>query len=181
MKYYVFLFALLLLGACSDGTSDSPETGKAQQVLNQMKGTYQGRIEVNNLYETVRIDIGTNVSVKYLPTYQILHRIFTDSGELEAALASIEKIAFTAETDQLAITQDYTMLSMKPADLMFSVEIEGTQHEIVATFQSQAYRDTYYGDLSLSIYASELYCDGVAYDLTDNGVVYLIDNAKKDS
>jgi hypothetical protein len=27
--------------------------------------------------------------------------------------------------------------------------------------------------------ASELYCDGKAYSLTDNGITYLIDNAKK--
>ncbi len=181
MKQFVLFIGLLLFFSCSDSNNESYNTGDAQQVYDQMKGTYQGRILVNNISESVRIEIGSDFAIKYLSTYPILSRIFSDAGDLEAAVNSMEKFEFTANTDQMVIGENYTVLQLKPTDLFFSITVDGISHDIIVTFQSNAYRNGRYGDLSVSIYASELYCDGKPYDLTNNGISYIIDNATKDN
>jgi hypothetical protein len=68
---------------------------------------------------------------------------------------------------------------MEPGDLLFTAKVAGREYAVTVTFQTLAYRSTLYDDLSVTMQASELYCDGKAYSLTDNGITYMIDNAKK--
>ena len=68
---------------------------------------------------------------------------------------------------------------MKPGDLLFTAKVGGRDYAVTVTFQTFAYRSTLYDDLTVTMKASELYCDGKAYSLTDNGITYVIDNAKK--
>ena len=178
MKCLILLLGLLILGACSESNDEGYDVNGAQQEYNRMKGTYQGNVVVNNLPATVQIVIDKDFTVKNLPSYPILSRIFTGS-ELDAAESSLEKVTFVAETDQMLITDGYLLLTMHPGDLQFQVMVNGKAHDIVATFQARAYRNNLYGDLSVNMIASELYCDGVSYDLSQNGISYLVDSAKK--
>ena len=180
MKNYVALFGLLLLCACSDSTTDGYDTGDAQQLYNQVTGSYRGNVMVNNLPSTVQIVVGTDFTVKNLPTYPILNRIFTDGKELEAAMNSVEKVTFTTEMDQMTITDGYILMTTHPGDLQFTVTARDKSYQIVTTFQTRFYSNRLYGNLTVSMVATELYCDGVAYDLSQNGISYVIDSAVKD-
>lgn len=178
LKYCILCLGLFLCGACSDSSEEGYDTGSAQQIYNDLRGTYQGTVTVNNLPATIQIVIGTDFTVKNLPTEPILARIFNGS-DLEAAVASMEKVNFTAETDQMAIVDSYFMLTMMPGDLMFTVKVGENSYPVTVTFQTRAWRSHLYDDLSMSLFASELYCDGVSYDLSQNGISYVVDNAKK--
>ena len=79
----------------------------------------------------------------------------------------------------MAVGDRNISLSMKPGDLLFTAKVGESSHDVTVTFQTVAYRSTLYDDLSVTMQASELYCDGKAYSLTDNGITYVIDNAKK--
>ena len=177
-KNYLFLAGLLLLGACSEDSQQGYDEARAQQTLNEMKGVYDGMVMVNNLPQAVQIVIGTDFTVNRLPTEPILSHIF-NGGELEAAVNSVETVNFTAATETMAVGDRNISLSMKPGDLLFTAKVGGRDYAVTVTFQTLAYRSTLYDDLSVTMQASELYCDGKAYSLTDNGITYVIDNAKK--
>ncbi len=179
LRSLVFVLGLLPFCACSDDTSQGYNVDEAQQIFNKMKGTYDGTVMVNNLPSPLQICISSDFTVKGLPTYPVLSRIFNDSGELEEAVNSMEKVNFTAETDNMIVGGQSTVLTLKPADLVFQVTVGGKKHEVVVSFQTMASRDSRYGNLTVSMLATELYCDGIAYSLKDNGISYLVDNASK--
>ena len=177
-KNYLLLAGLLLLGACSEDSQQGYDEASAQQTLDNMKGVYDGTVMVNNLPQAVQIVIGTDFTMKRLPTEPILSHIFSGS-DLEAAVNSVETVNFTAETGIMTVGERNIALSMEPGDLLFTAKVAGREYAVTVTFQTLAYRSTLYDDLSVTMQASELYCDGKAYSLTDNGITYMIDNAKK--
>ena len=177
-KNYLLLAGLLLLGACSEDSQQGYDEASAQQTLDNMKGVYDGTVMVNNLPQAVQIVIGTDFTMKRLPTEPILSHIFS-GGDLEAAVNSVETVNFTAETGIMTVGERNIALSMEPSDLLFTAKVAGREYAVTVTFQTLAYRSTLYDDLSVTMQASELYCDGKAYSLTDNGITYMIDNAKK--
>ena len=107
----------MLLGACSEDSQQGYDEARAQQTLNEMKGVYDGTVMVNNLPQAVQIVIGTDFTVKRLPTEPILSHIF-NGGELEAAVSSVETVNFTAATETMAVGDRNISLSMKPGDLL---------------------------------------------------------------
>lgn len=179
LRNLFLMLGLLALNACSEDTAQSYNVDDAQQIYNQMKGTYNGTVMVNNLPTALQIYIASDFTVKYLPTYPILSHVFTSSGELEEAVNSMEKVTFTAQTDNMGVGEQSTVLTLKPSDLVFNVKVGGKEKEVVVSFQTIVYRDNRYGNLTVNIQATELYCDGTAYSLKDNGIVYFVDCATK--
>ena len=105
-KNYLLLAGLLLLGACSEDSQQGYDEASAQQTLDNMKGVYDGTVMVNNLPQAVQIVIGTDFTMKRLPTEPILSHIFS-GGDLEAAVNSVETVNFTAETGIMTVGENY--------------------------------------------------------------------------
>ena len=69
---------------------------------------------------------------------------------------------------------------MKPTDLVFTVTVDGKSYKVDALMEGMLYANTTYDELSMSMDVTELNCDGVKYDMVNNGVNYFVDNAKKE-
>ena len=142
-KNYLLLAGLLLLGACSEDSQQGYDEASAQQTLDNMKGVYDGTVMVNNLPQAVQIVIGTDFTMKRLPTEPILSHIFS-GGDLEAAVNSVETVNFTAETGIMTVGERNIALSMEPGDLLFTAKVAGREYAVTVTFQTLAYRSTLY-------------------------------------
>ena len=90
-----------------------------------------------------------------------------------------ETTTFTAPVSNLSVMSNSSVLTMEPSDLVLTVT-EGNQHkQLSVLIQAYASWARSWGDLTVEMYAIELYYDGKKYDLTNNRIEYFIDNAKK--
>lgn len=179
-KLLLGLLIAFSFSACQSSDKAEYNEQEAQQMYDDLKGTYVGNILVDNIPQQIRITIGNDLSIKSFPLRPILRRIFTDEKQYEEADASITGYTFTTPINSMAIASGSAILQMDPADVMFTVKVEGKNYQVVAQLESRAYVNRTYDNLSLEMNAIELYCDGVAYDVIQNGVTYIIDNAKKE-
>ena len=163
---------------CSESTTDMDESD-AQQVFNSIKGTYVGNILVDNVPQKVYLIVDDNFTMKYLPVRPILERIFTGAA-LDEAEQSAGSVAFTATLDLMTVAGSNSHLHMKPTDLVFTVTVDGKSYKVDALMEGMLYATTTYDELSMSMDVTELNCDGVKYDMVNNGVNYFVDNAKKE-
>lgn len=179
-KLLLGLLIAFSFSACESRDKTEYNEQEAQQVYNDLKGTYVGSIPIDNIPQQIKITIGDDLSIKSFPLSPILRRIFTDGKQYDEAVASVKDYTFTTPIKGMAITSGTAILQMDPADVMFTVKVEGKDYQVVAQLESRAYINRTYDNLSLDMYVIELYCDGVAYDVTKNGVTYIIDYAKKE-
>ena len=179
-KYAFVLMALFSLLACSDDDPEEMNTDTGTMIYNEIKGTYEGSVRVENEMLPVIIVVANDeFTVKRLPLLPILKRIFTSQSELEEALKSVgETTTFTAPIVNLTVTRT-SLLTMDPTDLVLTVTVNGERRQVSALIQSYANWVRSWGTLSAEMRVVELYCDGKKFDLTDNRIEYLIDDAKK--
>lgn len=144
-----------------------------------MRGTYIGNVMVNNLPVRTYVTIDNELTVRQLPTEPILRRVFTDEKELEEAVASVPSVVFTAQTDNMVISGNNIMLSMLPNDLLFTAQVSDKTYHVAVRMTSTTLVNIITNELSLNMDATELYCDGQAYDVKTNGINYFIDIANK--
>ena len=93
----LFLLALVCCYGCSEATTEMDE-GNAQQVYQNIKGTYVGNIMVDNIPQKVNLTVGDHLEVRYLPARPILQRVFKDAA-LDEAEKSAGSVVFTADID----------------------------------------------------------------------------------
>ena len=180
-KYVLVLVSVLSLFACSDDDPVEINEDTATMIYNDIKGTYEGNVRVGNETHPVRIIIANDeFTIKQLPLQPILQRVFTDQGQLEEVMKSVgETTTFTAPVSNLSVMSNSSVLTMEPSDLVLTVT-EGNQHkQLSVLIQAYASWARSWGDLTVEMYAIELYYDGKKYDLTYNRIEYFIDNAKK--
>ena len=181
LKYVLVLVSVLSLFACSDDDPVEINEDTATMIYNDIKGTYEGNVRVGNETRPVRIIIANDeFTIKQLPLQPILQRVFTDQGQLEEVMKSAgETTTFTAPVSNLSVMSNSSVLTMEPSDLVLTVT-EGNQHkQLSVLIQAYASWARSWGDLTVEMYAIELYYDGKKYDLTNNRIEYFIDNAKK--
>ena len=178
MKKLLFLFALVCCYGCSDSTTTIDE-GNAGQIYNIIKGTYVGNIMVDNIPQKVSLTVGDDFEVKYLPVRPILQRIFKDAA-LDEAEESAGSVVFTMPIDQMAVTGSNAYLLLEPTDLVLTVKVDGKNYTVNALMEGVLFANTTYDELSMTVKVTQLDCDGTHYDMVNNGVNYLVDNAKKE-
>lgn len=178
MKKIIFLLLLLCCYGCSDSSTEMNE-GRAQEMYNSIKGTYDGNIMVDNIPQTINISVGNDLTMRYLPLRPILRHIFSGS-ELDKAENSAGKVSFTIPFDQMIISNGNIYLTLEPTDLMFSLTIDGKVYAGSALIEGTAFVNKATDNLTLSLDVTALYCDGIAYDLKNNGINFFVDNAKKE-
>lgn len=179
MKKLLFFLALVCCYGCSDNTVTEMNEGNAQQLYNTIKGTYMGNIMVNNIPQKTYLTIDNNLTVKYLPVRPILERIFTDAA-LDEAEKSAGSVVFTASIDQMAVTGGNAYLKPEPTDLVFTVKVGSKSYTVNALMEGVLYANTTYNELSMTMNVTQLNCDGIQYDMVNQGVNYYVDNAKKE-
>lgn len=179
MKQILFLFVLLCCYGCSESSSEINENS-GQQMYNAIKGTYAGTVMVDNVPQKLRVTIGNDLTVKYLPVRPILERIFTDGAALDKAEKTAGAVVFTASIDQMVISQGNAYLTLEPTDLVFPVKVDDKTYSVAALVNGTLFANRAFDELSVDLNVSELYCDGNSYDMTKNGVNYYVDNAKKE-
>ena len=163
---------------CSDSTTTIDE-GNAGQIYNIIKGTYVGNIMVDNIPQKVSLTVGDDFEVKYLPVRPILQRIFKDAA-LDEAEKSAGSVVFTASIDQMAVTGGNAYLKPEPTDLVFTVKVDSKSYTVNALMEGVLYANTTYNELSMTMNVTQLNCDGIQYDMVNQGVNYYVDNAKKE-
>ena len=177
MKKLLFLFALVCCYGCSDSTTTIDE-GNAGQIYNIIKGTYVGNIMVDNIPQKVSLTVGDDFEVKYLPVRPILQRIFKDAA-LDEAEKSAGSVVFTAPLDKMAVTGSNAYLLLEPTDLVLTVQVDGKKYVVNARLEGLLFANTTYDGLSMTLDVTQLNCDGITYDMVNNGVNFLVDSAKK--
>ncbi len=178
MKKLLFLFALVCCYGCTESTTTMDE-GNARQLYYTIKGTYVGNIMVDNLPQKVNLTVGDDFEVKYLPVRPILQRIFKDAA-LDEAEKSAGSIVFKAPIDQMAVTGSNAYLLLEPTDLMLTVKVDGKNYTVYALMEGALFANTTYDELSMTVNVTQLSCDGIQYDMVNNGINYIVDNAKKE-
>ena len=178
-KLLICAMALMGCVACDEGTEPSYTDEYGQQAYNDMKGTYEGNIMVNNLPQKLSVTIGNDFTVRPLPAAPMLERIFTAEGELDKALRSAQNITFKAPTDKMALTGVTSLLTMEPTDLQFSVTVDDKSYEVTALIESSVYVNLGTHELSMNMDVVNLYCDGKSYDVKTNRINYFVDIARK--
>ena len=162
---------------CSDSTTTIDE-GNAGQIYNIIKGTYVGNIMVDNIPQKVSLTVGDDFEVKYLPVRPILQRIFKDAA-LDEAEKSAGSVVFTAPLDKMAVTGSNAYLLLEPTDLVLTVQVDGKKYVVNALLEGLLFANTTYDELSMTLDVTQLNCDGITYDMVNNGVNFLVDSAKK--
>lgn len=183
MKKIIFLTMIACcMVACSSSSNESEYTeDKAQQVYKQMKGNYQGQIIIDNEPQTIRFILDKDFCAKQIPLKPLLGRIFTDKAQLSKALesTSTQSIDFVAPTDVLNINTSQVLLTMKPADLIFTATVDNSDYKVIATINSSAYKSMAFNGLTINMSVTELNCNGKDYDVTKEPIFYFIDSATK--
>lgn len=179
MKKILFLLALICCYGCSESTTEMNEN-TAQQMYNSIKGTYTGNIMVDNVPQKVSLTVGNDLTVKYLPVRPILERIFTDGAALDEAEKTAGAVVFTATIDQMMVSEGNVYLTLEPTDLVFNVKVGDKTYPVAALLEGGLYANRATDELSMIVDVTQLNCDGISYDMTQNGVTYIVDNAKKD-
>ncbi len=184
-KLLLFSFRVILstifvftLSACSSDNTKEYSQESAQQVFNNLKGTYQGPVLIDNIPQTVAITIGNDFSVKRLPLSPILKKIFTDENQLKEALSSTNDITFTAKIQNIQITTLNALLTMETTDFIFKVKVGGKDYQVNSLIKSEVYQIND-NTISVNIEVKELSCEGMVYDLTKNPITYNIDLASR--
>ena len=177
MKKLLFLLALVCCYGCSDSTTEMNE-GNARQLFYTIKGTYVGNIMVDNIPQKVNLTVGDNFEVKYLPMRPILQRIFKDAA-LDEAEKSAGSVVFTAPIDQMGVSGSIAYLQLEPTDLVLTVQVDGKKYVVNALLEGLLFANTTYDELSMTLDVTQLNCDGITYDMVNNGVNFLVDSAKK--
>ena len=72
-----------------------------------------------------------------------------------------------------------SVLSMDPTDIVFMVTVGGKQKQVSALMEAYASWNSVWDELTVDMNVKELFCDGQSYSLTDNRIIYYIDNAHK--
>ena len=178
MKKLLFLLALVCCYGCSDSTTEMNE-GNARQLFYTIKGTYVGNIMVDNIPQKVNLTVGDNFEMKYLPMRPILQRIFKDAA-LDEAEKSAGSVVFTAPLDKMAVTGSNAYLLLEPTDLVLTVKVNGKNYTVNALMEGVLFANTTYDELSMTVKVTQLDCDGTHYDMVNNGINYIVDNAKKE-
>lgn len=179
MKKILFLLALICCYGCSESTTEMNE-GTAQQMYNSIKGTYTGNMMVDNVPQKVSLTVGNDLTVKYLPVRPMLERIFTDGAALDEAEKTAGAVVFTATIDQMMVSEGNVYLTLEPTDLVFNVKVGDKTYPVAALMDGGLYANRATDELSMIVDVTQLNCDGISYDMTQNGVTYIVDNAKKD-
>lgn len=184
-KLLLFSFRVILstifvftLSACSSDNTKEYSQESAQQVFNNLKGTYQGPVLIDNIPQTVAITISNDFSVKRLPLSPILKKIFTDENQLKEALSSTNDITFTAKIQNIQITTLNALLTMETTDFIFKVKVGGKDYQVNSLIKSEVYQIND-NTISVNIEVKELSCEGMVYDLTKNPITYNIDLASR--
>ena len=184
-KLLLFSFRVILstifvfpLSTCSSDNTKEYSQESAQQVFNNLKGTYQGPVLIDNIPQTVAITIGNDFSVKRLPLSPILKKIFTDENQLKEALSSTNDITFTAKIQNIQITTLNALLTMETTDFIFKVKVGGKDYQVNSLIKSEVYQIND-NTISVNIEVKELSCEGMVYDLTKNPITYNIDLASR--
>lgn len=184
-KLLLFSFRVILstifvftLSACSSDNTKEYSQESAQRVFNNLKGTYQGPVLIDNIPQTVAITIGNDFSVKRLPLSPILKKIFTDENQLKEALSSTNDITFTAKIQNIQITTFNALLTMETTDFIFKVKVGGKDYQVNSLIKSEVYQIND-NTISVNIEVKELSCEGMVYDLTKNPITYNIDLASR--
>lgn len=180
-RYAWVLMALLAFVGCSSNDPEEINEDTATRIYNELKGTYEGSVRVGNEMRRVTVIVANDeFTVKQLPLLPILQRIFTNQGELEEALKSAgETSTFTAPVLNISVMANSSLLTMDPADLVFTVTVGGERKQVSALISAYANWVKQWGEMSVQMNVIELFCDGQKYQLTDNRIEYFIDNAKK--
>lgn len=178
MKKIIFLLLLICCYGCSETTTEMNE-GSAQQMYNSIKGTYVGNIMVDNIPQSINITIGNDLSVRYLPLRPILGHVFS-GAELDEAEKSAGSVTFTIPLDQMMIAAGNIYLTLEPTDLLFSLTIDNKPYAVSALMEGTAFVNKATDNLTMSLDVTSLNCDGIAYDLKNNGINYFVDSAKKE-
>lgn len=171
------IFVITLFACSSDNTKEYSQEN-AQQVFNDLKGTYQGPVLIDNIPQTVTITIGNDFSVKRLPLSPILKKIFTDENQLKEALSSTNDIIFTAKIQNIQITTFNALLTMETTDFVFKVKVGGKDYQVNSLIKSEVYQIND-NTISVNLEVKELSCDGMVYDLTKDPITYYIDLANR--
>ncbi len=183
MKITTLITSILFLCGFAACSEDNKETiydeGKAQAVLNRIKGTYTGNVIIDNIPRQVSVIISDNFSIKQLPLKPILERIFTDEKMLSDALASSENVDFSAPLENMTIASKEVFLKVEGTDLQVIVLVGGKSYQISAMMESSVYINMSTNALSLNIDITELLCDGHSYNVKTNKINYFIDIANK--
>jgi len=153
--------------------------GTAQQMYNSIKGTYVGNIMVDNIPQKINVSIGNDLSMRYLPLRPILGHVFS-GADLDEAEKSVGSVTFTIPLDQMMIAEGNIYLTLEPTDLVFSVTVDNKPHTVSALMEGTAFANKSTDNLTLSLDVTALNCEGIAYDLKNNGINYFVDNAKKE-
>jgi hypothetical protein len=151
----------------------------AQQMYNEMRGTYVGNIMVDNIPQKVYVTIGDDFTVSQLPLKPILERLITDNSELNEAIESADNTTFTAPTDNMTVSGNYVLLTMTTSDILFTIQVGGQSKQVSAMIASVAEVNTYSKELSLYMEVKDLYYNGQSYDVSKNRITYYLDIADK--
>lgn len=178
MKKILFLLLLLCCYGCSESTTEVNED-TAQQVYNNLKGTYVGYVLVDNIPQKMVITIANNLQVRQLPLKPILERILTDETQLTEALALANYAELTIPLESMQLYGSDVLLRMEDTNLQVAVTIEGITYQINALFSALAHIETNTDILTLEMDVTELLCNGQSYDLNNNRISYYVDIANK--
>lgn len=180
-RYAFVLMALFALFACSDDDVKEITDDTATRIYNKIKGTYEGVVRVDNTTCPVTIIVANDeFTIKRLPLRPILKVIFPNEKELEEAVTSAgETTTFVAPVVGLAVMTNTSVLSMDPTDIVFMVTVGGKQKQVSALMEAYASWNSVWDELTVDMNVKELFCDGQSYSLTDNRIIYYIDNAHK--
>lgn len=176
---YIVLLLCLSLTACSGNSTEEFTEIDAQNAYDNLKGTYVGNMLVDNVPTSVSVVIGSDFSVRYLPVNSLLSRIFTSDAELQAAIKSAAGVVYNAPTVSIAISGDQLRLSMEPTDLVFNVTVNDHVYTVAALMTATVLYNHSFDTLSLSMTVDELSCNGVTYNLSQDGITYFIDTATR--
>jgi len=174
----LFTVAVIIIASCSSDSTKEYSKENAQEVFNDLKGTYQGSVLVNNLPQNVTITIGNDFVVRRLPLKPILEKIFIDESQITEALSSAHDVVFTAKVQNIQITTYNVLLTMEPTDFIFRVSVNGKDYQIDAFIKSEAYKINN-NTINANLEITELTCDGTAYDITKSPIIYYIDLATR--
>ena len=178
-NFVIGIWLLLVCVACSGDSAQEVTVDKAQQVYNEMKGTYVGGVWVDNTPRSVTIVVDNEFTVRQLPLKPILSRVFLDASSLSEALTNNPNVVFTAPTKTMNIIQNSIMLVMEPTELLLKIDVQGKTYHISAQVETVAYRNSLTGYLTVNMDVTELTCNGETYDLSISRINYLIEDAVK--
>ena len=180
-RYAFVLMAFFAISACSDDNPVEINENTATKIYNEIKGTYEGYAKVGNDSHPITIVVANDeFTVKRFPLQPIFKRIFTNERQLDQALKSVgETTTLKAPVVNIGVLANSSMLTMEPVDVVMSVTVDGEKKQVSVLIESIAQWNKSWAELSAAMKVKELFCDGQKYNLTDNGIEYYIDNAKK--